>query len=262
MAQAMALGNGDYRQPAAMRLTVRILARLPAREQIAIVEADPTFARQPALWYLAARSAYRDFDYALAIATAERGLGALNVPLDRLPATTDPEKINEALEKVEPKLDDDLNLKEMPYLLEASREILQYDAYLKTVATEPPDQVAKRVRAIIRKYSLLLDPPEQGTGRRAAPELAHKDLRQATRLIDMTLASVPKSAPHAPLREWLHYRKVRVSTQFAPRTVAEAVAAMTAERCMRARCSQEPPRTTRRMQLPAAQAEPSAGASR
>ena len=45
----------------------------------------------------------------------------------------------------------------------------------------------------------------------------------------MTLDAVPKTAPHAPLREWLHYRKVRILVQFAPSTVAAAVAAMEQE---------------------------------
>jgi tetratricopeptide (TPR) repeat protein len=188
LSQAMALGNGDYRRPAAMRQVVRIMARVPAREQIAMVESDPTFAQQPALWYVAARSAYRDFNYASAIETAQRGLNALKVPLDRLPATTDPKKINDALEKIEPKLEDDLNINEMPYLVEASREILQYETYLKSAAADRPDNVAKTARAIILKYSLLLDQPDQAARRRSAPELAHKDLRQAVHLIDMTLA--------------------------------------------------------------------------
>jgi tetratricopeptide (TPR) repeat protein len=229
LSQAMALGNGDYSRPAAMRQTVRIMARIPAREQVAIVESNPTFAKQPALWYMAARSVYRDFHYTLAIETAERGLNALQVPLDRLPATTDPQKIKEAFEKIEPKPDDDLNLNELPYLVEASREILRYETYLKSAATDRPDNVARKARAIILKYSMLLDPREQSAPGRNSPELAHKDLRQAAHLVDMTLESVPKNAQHALLRGWLHYRKVRILGQFAPKSVAEAVAAMEQE---------------------------------
>jgi TolA-binding protein len=229
-AQAMSLGNGDYRAPAAMRETVRIMARLPAREQIAIVESNPVFERQPALWYMAARSAYRDFDYALALAIAERGLKASKVPLDSLPASTDPNKIREVLEKIEPKLDEDLNIYEMPYLVEASREILQYQTYLKSAATERPDNVAAKAKAIVFKYSMLLDPSQQAaTRRRSSVELAHKDLRQAAHLTDVTLGSVPKTAAYASLREWLHYRKVRILGQFAPKAVADAVTAMEQE---------------------------------
>jgi tetratricopeptide (TPR) repeat protein len=229
LAKAVTLGNGDYRQPAALRLIVRIMARVPAREQIAIIESDRAFGEQAALWYMAARSAYRDLDYALAVATAERGLKALKVPLDSLPASTDPKKIRDALDKVEPKLDDDLNLYEMPYLVEASREILQYQTYLKSVATERADNVAAKAKAIITKYSLLLDPPQQAARRRSSVELAHKDLRQAVHLVDMTLEAVPKAAPYASLREWAHYRKVRILVRFAPKAVADAVAAMEQE---------------------------------
>src|SRR5262249_19832934 len=231
LSKAVTLGNGDYRQPAALRQIVRIMARSSARDQIALIESDPAFGEQAALWYMGARSAFRSFDYALASTTAERGLKAMKIPIDRLPATTDPKKIKDVFEKIDPQPDDDLNLYEMPYLLEASREILQYEKYLtSTAAADRPDNVAAKARGIIVKYSLLLDPPQQPAARRGrAPELVHKDLRQAAHLIDMTLAGVPKTAPHAPLREWLHYRKVRILVQFAPESVPEAVAAMEQE---------------------------------
>jgi tetratricopeptide (TPR) repeat protein len=225
LSSAMSAGNGDYRKPAAMRQVVRIMARLPASEQIALVQSDSTFMQQPALWYMAARTAYRDFNYRLAVETAERGLRLLNVPVDNLPATTDPQKIKAVLENVEPKLDDDLNLSEMPYLREASREMLEYESYLASAASDRPENLSRRARAIISKYSMLLDPVEEAK-RRRTPELVHKDLRQAIHLIDVSLAAVPKTAQQAPLREWLHYRKARVLVQFAPATVPDAVAAL------------------------------------
>jgi tetratricopeptide (TPR) repeat protein len=226
--QAMEVGNGDFSKPAAMRQTVRIMTRMSASEQVALVQSNPTFTKQPALWYMAARSLYREFQYATAVDTAQRALAALNVPLDQLPATTDPKTIREAMDKVEPKLDDDLNLYELPYLLEASREILQFENYLKTAAVDRSDNVSKRVRAIVIKYTMLLDPPGKDT-RRPPPELAHRDLRQGAHLIDMALAGVPKNAQMTALREWLHYRKVRVMAQYAPKTAAAAVAAMEQE---------------------------------
>jgi tetratricopeptide (TPR) repeat protein len=228
LSRAMSSGNGDYRKPAAMRQVVRIMARLPAPEQVALVQSDSTFMQQPALWYMAARTAYRDFNYPLAIDTSQRGLTLLHVPVDTLPATTDPQKIKGALDKVEPKLDDDLNLSEMPYLLEASREILDYERYLATAANDRPENLSRKARAIIVKYSMLLDPTEQSK-RRRAPELAHKDLRQAIHLIDVSLAAVPKTAQQAPLREWLYYRKARTLVQFAPASVADVVAALEQE---------------------------------
>lgn len=45
----------------------------------------------------------------------------------------------------------------------------------------------------------------------------------------MTLASVPRAAPYASLREWLHYRKVRILVQYNAPSVPAAVAAMWAE---------------------------------
>src|SRR5262249_50268249 len=152
--------------PAALRQIVRIMARSSARDQIALIESDPAFGDQAALWYMAARTAFRSFDYTLASATAERDLKALKIPIDRLPATTDPKKIKDVFEKIDPQPDDDLNLYEMPYLLEASREILQYEKYLNSAATDRPDNVAAKARAIIFKYSMLLDPPQQQAARR------------------------------------------------------------------------------------------------
>jgi outer membrane protein assembly factor BamD (BamD/ComL family) len=73
---------------------------------------------------------------------------------------------------------------------------------------------------------MLLNPPEQPAH---PPVLAHKDLRQAVHLIDMTLAKVPQSAVFAGLREWLYYRKVRIAAVYAPETVPSVIAAMEQE---------------------------------
>jgi tetratricopeptide (TPR) repeat protein len=229
--QAMVVGNADedYKRPAAMKQTVRILQRHPAREQLTIVDADRAFAQQPPLWYVAARSAYRNHDYALAIEAAERALKVMQIPVDPLPVTTDPKDIDAALEKIDPRLLDDLHVGEIPYLLEASREILRYETYLKSLAAERPDNVFKRARAIIIKYSMLVDEPAEPARNRGTPELAHKDLRQALHMIETTLDSVPKTAQHTPLREWLHYRKVRILVVYAPKTVAQAIVAMERE---------------------------------
>jgi len=229
--QAMVVGNDDYKIPAHRRM-VRILAGFPPREQAAIVEADRNLARQPVLWYVAARAAYRELDYALAINAAERALKALDVPLDRLPASTDPKVIDSAIEKINPELSRDYNMSEIPYLLEASREILRYLDSLKAIAAERPDVLTRRSRAVIIKYSKLIDDQAQQGGqqqRTANTELAHRDLRQALHMIDTALATVPKTAPYAKLREWLYYRKVRVSVVFAPKTVTDVVAAMEQE---------------------------------
>jgi hypothetical protein len=156
----------------------------------------------------------------------QRALSALNIPIDRLPATTDPKRLEAAIERINPDLINDLDFVELPYLLQASTEFLDYQSYLNSAATEHPDVLAKRARTFIVKYSMLLDPPDQP----AHPlPLAHKDLRQASHLIDMTLEKVPQGQAYASLREWLYYRKVRISAVYAPQTVPEEIAAMQRE---------------------------------
>ncbi len=226
--QAMTVGNGDYK-PAAMKQTVRIIAQYPARQQFSVVESDRGFAQQPALWYVAARSAYRDFDFAQAIDIAQHALSALNVPVDRLPVTTDPDRIDAALEKVSPDLRADPNAVEIPYLIEAAKEISSYLAYLQSAATERPDVLAKRAKSIILKYSMLVEEKQQPGRNRLPPVLEHRDLRQALHMLDLTLAATPKDGPHRQLREWLHYRKVRILSVYRPQAVGDAVAAMAQE---------------------------------
>jgi tetratricopeptide (TPR) repeat protein len=214
---------------AALRELIRILEKLPPYQQVTAVESDEFLSREPALWYVAARSAYRDFDYPLAIDIGHRGLKALNIPEATLPVTTDPKRISAALKKINPKLLYDPNLPELPYLIEASREISQYETYVNTVAREPPEDFAKKARAIIVKYSELLDRGSKPATSHSLRAIQHKDFRQAIHLIDITLQQTPKDAKYGALRAWLHYRKVRVLTVYAPIAVTDAVSAMQQE---------------------------------
>jgi tetratricopeptide (TPR) repeat protein len=227
--KAMVVGNSDYKDPGAMRRVLRILERLSSPEQLGIVNADPTFSRQPALAYVAARSAYREYNYAATIEAATRYLTAMNVAPDQLPITSDPQRIDKFLEKFN--FDDLANLREIPYIRQASRELSEYQTYVQGASTQQPDAVIKKARTIIIKYSKLLDSDDNQnrTPRKAGlPDFAHKDLRQAIHLIDVTLANT-KAPPYARLREWLYYRKARVSAVFAPDTVPQIFAAMQAE---------------------------------
>jgi tetratricopeptide (TPR) repeat protein len=226
--------ENDYKRPA-LRETIRILAQFPAREQIKILESNPSLAQQSALWYAATRVAFRSFDYEFAIEAGQRGLNSLKVPPDQLPATTDPGRTLEALKKIRPPAPDQndgsdtANLSEIAYVVEASREILRYETYLNSIATERPEDVARKVRTIVLKYSVFVDEPKLPKRRPSSLQSIHKDLRQAVHLIDMALKSIPKNAQHARLREWLYYRKVRILAQFDPKTVPDAVAAMEGE---------------------------------
>ena len=104
---------------------------------------------------------------------------------------------------------------------------MQYLKYLKSIGTERPDSLEKRARAIIVKYSMLLDP--HGSPPSNLPA-AHKDLRQAVYLIDNTIESTAKKpVQYGGLREWLYYRKARILAVFAPETIPGVIAAMEQE---------------------------------
>jgi tetratricopeptide (TPR) repeat protein len=225
--RAMRVGNGDYKDPGALRRAVRILERLPAREQLAIIHSDPTLAQQPAVQYVALRAAYRQFEYPLVIEAGERALRTLDIPAERIPATTDPKRIDAALERISPNLLNEPNLREIPYVIEASREISKYESYLRALTAEDPAKVTKQARSIILKYSTVLD--EQKRPAPGSPGFAHRDLRQAIHLIDRTLEATPNTAAYTRLREWLHYRKIRLLVRFSPQSIPAAIAAMEKE---------------------------------
>jgi hypothetical protein len=239
-AKAMVTGDGDYKDPGAMGRVLRILDRLSTRDKFAVVDGESAFSRQPALAYVAARSAYREFDYATTIAAATRYLKGMGIDPDTLPVTTDPDRIDKFLEGPDQDQDDNqnqgnapANLREIPYILQASGELAQYEKYLQGIAGQRPDDVIQSARTIIVKYSKLLDGDdnrsrEEKDRKPGLPDFAHKDLRQALHLIDDTLAAT-KSAPYARLREWLYYRKARVAAVFAPHTMPDIYAAMSAE---------------------------------
>jgi tetratricopeptide (TPR) repeat protein len=227
LSEAMVAGNADYK-PAALKEVVRILEHFPAPDQLAIVESSSVFAQQPALWYTAARSAYREFDYTRAIDAGQRALKAIKVPIEQVPMTTDPARIEPALEKINSELIDDPNVSELPYIIQASREISLYLASLSSAEAVAPDVFARNARSTIIKYSTLVEQrePDQSS---LAQEPVHRDLRQAIHLIDMTMRSTPSTPQYARLREWMHYRKVRILAAFAPEKVPEEIAAMRRE---------------------------------
>lgn len=262
-AKAVVTGDGDYRDPGAMGRVLRILYRLSTHDKLAVVDGESAFSRQPALAYVAARSAYREFDYATTMAAATRYLKGMGIDLDALPVTTDQDRIDKFLRIDEPDQPQDqtqkqtkdpsqdpdqnpflednpltsgfapANLREIPYILRASAELAQYEKYLQGIAGQRPEDVIKSARTIIIKYSKLLDGDdnrsrEEKDRKPSLPDFSHKDLRQAIHLIDDTLAAT-KSAPYAKLREWLYYRKARVAAVFAPDTMPDIYAAMSAE---------------------------------
>jgi tetratricopeptide (TPR) repeat protein len=225
--RAMVIGNGDYVR-AATSEALRILERMPPSQQFAVIRANQSLSLRPPLWYEAARSAYRDFDYARTIEIGKQALNALRIPFDDLPVTTDDDRITEAIEKINPKLGPNVNVTELPYLIRASEEMSKYEAYLKNVSKEPPDAFIREARKIILKYSMLVNPPVAPPGRPKPPPV-HRDFRQALHLIDETFDATPREPQYAPLREWMRFRTVRIMVFYAPERVPQTIAALAEE---------------------------------
>jgi tetratricopeptide (TPR) repeat protein len=145
LSQAMIVGNGDYR-PAAIRLSLNIIEGLDPRQMVATIVNSEGLTASPAAWYVASRSAYRQFDYKSAIDIVKQALNQFKIPNDRLPATTDAPQIAKALDailyppnpaKPKPQTDSnsddadwhpiDPNLLELPYILQAAGELSDYE---------------------------------------------------------------------------------------------------------------------------------------
>lgn len=215
----------DY-SPGLLKEAVRVVEALPAERRMPTVDGHTSFNSKPALWYAAARSVYREFDFASAGEIAQTALTKSGVSIDRLPTSTDPDRIYEALQNVDPALLDDYNFVELPYLLAASEEISDYISRLDDVARQDPQSLARQARMLVVKYSLLIDPPADSSVPQGAPVPEHKDLRQALRLIATTLEHTAGLAGYTDLREWLYYRQARILAVFRPLELGAAIAAM------------------------------------
>jgi tetratricopeptide (TPR) repeat protein len=226
--KAMQVGNGDYKD-AAIKQAGRALMAYPPAEQVRKIEASPTFMDQDELIYVVARSAYRAHDFSLAITFGESSLARFNIPAGRLPATTDPERVEPALRSIAPQLENNYHITDIAYIIEASRELRQYVSAMRSFANEHPDVAAMRARAVIIKYSRITEDNSKPSRGRLLPDIQHKDLRQALYLSNVTLEAAPKTAPFAELRQWLYYRKARIQTIWEPKMVADTVAAMRSE---------------------------------
>jgi tetratricopeptide (TPR) repeat protein len=227
--QGLVVGNGDYARLGAMRQAVRTLDRFKPAEQVSIVTSSAIFNQRAALLYAAARSAYRDYDYSLAMDAARRALSLMKIPVEQLPVTTDPKKIEAALQKIDPAIAEDPNISELPYIVWAAADMSDYERIVSRLESEQPASFGKRARAIVLKYSMLLDQDEQSRPAILASDAVHKDLRQALHLIEITLNRTEGRAGYGDLREWLHYRKVRALVVFDPKAIPQAISAMQAE---------------------------------
>lgn len=212
----------DYRH-GLLRLALQLLYTLPLDERVSTLERNQILREESSLWYALARQAFREFDYARVIAISERALAALGISEEQLPATTDRDQIFDAIQRQAPELAYELNVSEIPYLLEASREMASFADALSAARDQELGGLTPFVKSIVIKYSLLLDPSPDGT---QPAILQHQDLRQALRLIEVALQRVEGIDGLVELEEWLHYRKVRILGVYDPELISQTVAQM------------------------------------
>ncbi|MEQ1718122.1 MAG: hypothetical protein ABL907_19445 [Hyphomicrobium sp.] len=218
---------GDY-QHAIERMSLRTVAKLDPDEQVPTLRSSGRLNLLASPWYVVARAAYRQFDYARTMDVAREALESLGLPVDQLPATTDPDPIGEAIGRIDPRLSGDLNAIELPYLLEAAREMASYEEALANVENQDPEVLSSRARRLIFKYSKLIDRSEEDEDESTGP-IQHQDFRQALHLVDVTLESTRDNPAFQELVEWLYYRKIRILVNYDPALVAQTVALLAAE---------------------------------
>lgn len=209
-----------------LRDVVAIVQRASPDRRLSVVQSSDAFMRSPALWYAVARESYREFDYAAAVKLAEKALQLFNITPDRLPATTDPNVIEADLRRMDPAYSLDLNMVELPYLLEASLEMMRYKAFLD--GHPKLEDIWKRARYLIMKYSFITDQEQ------ANDKVIHKDFRQALHMIDVTIDHLSDNSSCPSLLEWLYYRKTRITSVYLPEVTREVVQSMES-RCSRSK---------------------------
>jgi tetratricopeptide (TPR) repeat protein len=218
--------DGDY-QHGIERLSLRTVAKIHQDEQVPAIRASGRLSLRGSPWYVVARAAYRQFDYARTMEVAREALGSLGIPVDQLPATTDPGPIGEAISRIDPRLNADLNAIELPYLLEAAREMASYEEALANIENEDAEVFSIRARQLVFKYSRLVDYFEDEA--ESTRPIQHQDFRQALHLIDATLESTHGNPAFENLVEWLYFRKVRILVQYDPALVAQTTALLAVE---------------------------------
>ena len=226
-ADAMVVGNGDYKW-SSIRMMIRIMKNYALREQVDMLIANPTLGKQSVLWYVITRSAYRNYDYAFVKDVAERGLKTLGYAVWRFPISTDSRRIKAEFKRANIKEEyyARIHTSELVYLLNASKELDALNNFIANTKSVSSEIFSKKVRNTIVKYSLLTNRKfDEKTGEMKGP-LRHRDLRQAVHVINVALFRMNGQTGFGRLRDWLHYRKIRILAQYAPKSIADAVNAL------------------------------------
>jgi hypothetical protein len=208
----------DYADPA-VRQTSRILRTLSPEDAFNRVQNSKVLSARPRLWYTALAELYHSGKHRQVMDGARRALRQFGVTVENLPITTDPSRITAAFTKLQ--LADDMDLQEITYLYQASREAEQLETILSNVDKSSPLSSETEIKRIVVKYSQTRDPDENKKPA-PGPKPLHRDLRQSLYLVLRALDVLPRNTNFLKLREWLHYKRVALLAQFDPTKVAAA----------------------------------------
>ena len=214
-----AIGDSvDYAEPA-VRQTSRILRTLSPEDAFNRVQNSKVLSARPQLWYTALTELYHSGKHRQVMDGGRRALRQFGVAVENLPITTDPSRITAAFTKLQ--LADEMDLQEITYLYQASREAEQLETILSNVDKSSPSSSAAEIKRIVVKYSQTRDPDESKKPAQG-PKPLHRDLRQSLYLVQRALDLLPRNTNFLKVREWLHYKRIALLAQYDPTKVAAA----------------------------------------
>ena len=204
----------------ALHHTSRIFRTLSPEDAIKRVQNSEVLSSDSVIWETVLVSLYNSHQYRLVMTGARQALGKFGITIEDLPVTTDPERTTATLTKL--KLADYASLEEIVYLYHSSREIEQVEELLSDLNKQPASSIETKIKYVIIKYSLTSDSDLEDNPSRRDPKPLHKDLRQSIFVAQRSLDLLPKTAAYSKLRQWLHYKRIRLLAQFDPIKVAAA----------------------------------------
>ena len=202
----------------ALHQTSRAFRTLLPEDALSRVQNSEVLSSDFLMWLTVLTSLYNSHQYSLVMKGARQALDKFGIKIEDLPVTTDPERIAATFTKL--KLTDDM-LPEIVYLYFSSREIEQVEEMLSDAAQQPA-LIEEKIKYLVVKYSLTTDSDREDGRSEAGAKPQHKDLRRSLFVAERSLDRLPKTAVYSKLRQWLHYKRIRLLAQFDPVKVAAA----------------------------------------
>ncbi len=218
--------NGtDYFEPpdyagAALTQVYRIFRTLPPTDVINRIQNSEVLSSQSIIWDVALTSFYHMHQFKLVMAGARQALHRFDITLEDFPVTTDDFQIEEVLVKLQvPKY---AYFADIVYLYNAARELTETEEMLDHIDQYSVNELDAHLREIVFKYSLLTDSDLKAMWSAGDFISRHKDLRQSIFIATKSLERLPRTHDYSKLREWLHYRRIRLLAQFNPVEMSRA----------------------------------------